>query len=201
MDFDTLLIIVVLGAICAFYYFVIMAGRKNAYKKVADELRASYISQGFFSIGKIVGTIQDKEYVIQNHTTGGSGKSTFWTAISLRCDNQGIPLVILQSFFTGYPNWKAIFTKGKSEMRVFFTSIKSENADVPLDEKYHEPVHYRLQEVSRMYNDDLKKGDIEITKTSVDFTVCGLVKDSEKIKKVLGLLHSIACTIEDDPIQ
>jgi hypothetical protein len=64
-----------------------------------------------------------------------------------------------------------------------------------------EHVDYLMQEINRIYNDDIKKGDFELKKTSVDFTARGLMKDFEKIKKVLAMLHTIACAIEEDPLQ
>jgi hypothetical protein len=74
--------------------------RKATYRKMAQALKADYISQGAFKTGKITGTMQGRTFTVEPFTTGGGGgSSTFWTRISMDCANKGIPLTVRADFF------------------------------------------------------------------------------------------------------
>lgn len=189
-------VIVTISGLC----FFLIKHRDSRYKKIAEELKADYISQGFFKTGKISGIANGKKFTIENIKTSSGRSSTFWTHISIDCQNKGIPLFIRNDFFKNFPNWKAAFTVGERKERVFFTHITIKNAFVPLEEKYYFRVLSIFQGIKFIYNKHIRKGNFNISKTVITYKVHGIMKNLDKIKRVLDALNRVIQNIENNPI-
>ncbi len=187
-------------AIISVLYFFLIQHRKSQYRKIANELKADYISQGFFMTGKISGITNGKKFTIETIKTSSGKSSTFWTHISMDCQNKGIPLFIRKDFFKNFPNWKAAFTRGERKERVFFTHIDIKNASVALEEKYQFRVLSVFQGIEPTYNKHIKKGNFNISESLISYKVNGIMKNPDRIKKVLDVLNRVAQNTENNPI-
>ena len=199
MNIETLLTVGILTTISVLYFFLIQY-RKSQYRKLAKELRADYAPQGIFGNGKISGITNGKKFTLENIQTSSGKSSTFWTHISIDCQNKGILLYVRNDFFKNFPNWKAAFTVGKRKERVFFTHIDIKNAFLPLKERYQPQALNILEGIKSTYNERIKKGNFDISKSLVTYKVHGIMKNIDKIKRVLDVLSRIAQNIENNPI-
>ena len=134
MDITLALILSGVAAAIVGLYVLMIQSRKATYRMMAQALRADYVSQGAFKTGKITGTMQGRTFTVEPFTAGGGKGSTFWTRIFMDCANTGIPLTIRGDFFKGFPNWKAVSTRGERKMRVFLWQITLKTSQ--LDDKY-----------------------------------------------------------------
>lgn len=187
-------------AIISVLYLFLIQHRKSQYRKIANELKADYISQGFFMTGKISGITNGKKFTIENIKTSSGKSSTFWTHISMDCQNKGIPLFVRNDFFKNFPNWKAAFTVGERKERVFFTHIDIKNAFIPLEEKYQFRVLSVFQGIKSTYNEHIKKGNFNISESLITYKVHGIIKNLDRIKRVLDVLNRVTQNTENNPI-
>lgn len=170
--------------------------RRRKYRQIANELGAEYQSQGLFKAGKIVGSINHRNYTIENVVWG---RAT-WTTVEMPCLNKGIPLHLHSRFFKEFPNWKYAFTMGDRTERVFVTHITLQNAGIPLDEKYRSEVQGLFQETALLNYVLLRKGLISIDQATISFKVNGTLKKLEVIQQILSVLTGVAGRIEAAPV-
>ena len=170
--------------------------RRRKYRQIANELGAEYQSQGLFKAGKIVGSINHRNYTIENVVWG---RAT-WTTVEMPCLNKGIPLHLHSRFFKEFPNWKYAFTMGDRTERVFVTHITLQNAGIPLDEKYRSEVQGLFQETALLNYALLRKGLISIDQATISFKVNGTLKKLEVIQQILSVLTGVAGRIEAAPV-
>ncbi len=94
MNITLALILAGVAAAIVGQYVLMIQARKATYRKMAEALKADFVSQGAFKTGKITGTMQGRTFTVEPFTTGGGQSSTFGTRISIDCANKGIPLTI-----------------------------------------------------------------------------------------------------------
>jgi hypothetical protein len=179
-------------------YCVHVQLRRRKYRQIANALGAEYQSQGPFKTGKIAGSINHRNYTIEN--VEGARGSSVWTIIEMQCANNGIPLQIHGRFFKAFPNWKYAFTKGDRTERVFVTNITLQNVGIPLEEKYRIEVQGLFQEFSLLNYAILRKGHLRIEQDSMSFSIGGILKKLEVIQQILSVLTRVADHIESAPI-
>ncbi len=199
MNITLALILAGVAAAIAGLYVLMIRSRKSTYRKMAQALKADYVSQGAFKTGKITGTTHRRTFTVEPFTTGGGGSSTFWTRISIGCVNTGIPLAVRADFFKAFPNWKAVSTRGERKERVFFWHITLKT--VLLDDKYKDQVLRAFQGIETTTHDHVRKGDFELAESTLTFTTRGIIKNSATIQNVLEVLNTIAGRIEARPIE
>jgi hypothetical protein len=178
-------------------YFLHIQLRRAKYRKIADELRAEYQSQGLFKTGKIAGSSNHRKYTVEN---AEGFRGSMWTTVEMQCVNKGIPLHIHGRFFKTFPNWKYAFTRGDRAERVFVTNVTLQNVGIPLEEKYKIEVQGLFQEFALLDCAFLKKGLICIEQDTMSFTIHGVLKKLEGIREILSLLTRVADQIESTPI-
>ncbi len=198
MNITLALILAGMAAAIAGLYVLIIQSRKAAYRKMAQALKADYVSQGAFKTGKITGTTQGRTFTVEPFTTCGGKSSTFWTRISIDCANTGIPLTIRADFFKAFPNWKAVSTRGERKVRVFAWHITLNT--VLLDDKYKDQVLRAFQGIETTTRDHVRKGSFELAESTLTFTTHGITKDTTTIQEVLEALNTIAGKIEAAPV-
>lgn len=194
MNTGIFLTVGVMAIIFVLYFFLIQY-RKSQYRKIANELKADYISQGYFMTGKISGITNGKKFTIEHIKS-----RTFWTHISMDCQNKGIPLFIRSDFFKNFPNWKAAFTMGEAKIRVFFTHIHMKNTFIALEEKYQFRVLSMFQGIESTYNEHIKKGNFNISESLITYQVHGIMKNLDRIKRILDVLNRVTQNTETNPI-
>ena len=198
MDITLGLILAGVAVAIAGLYLLIVQSRRATYRKMAQALKATYVSQGAFKAGKITGTTQGRNFTVKPFASGGGQSSTFWTRISIDCVNTGIPLTVRADFFKPFPNWKAVSTLGERKMRVFLWHITLKT--VLLADKYKDQVLRAFQGIETTIRDHVLKGDFELAESTLTFTTRGIIKNSDTIQKVLEMLNTIAGQIEAAPI-
>ena len=198
MNITLAIILAGVAAAIAGLYFLMIQSRKATYRKMAQALKADYVSKGAFKTGKITGTMQGRTFTVEPFTTGGGKSSTYWTRISIDCANTGIPLTVRADFFKAFPNWKAVSTRGERKMRVFAWHITLNT--VLLDDKYKDQVLHIFQGIEMNTHDHLRKGNIELTESTLSFTTHGIIKNSATTQNILDVLNTIAEQIEAAPI-
>lgn len=84
--------------------------------------------------------------------------------------------------------------------RGFFTHIDIKNASIPLEEKYQFRVLNVFQEIGPTYNEHIKKGNFNISESLISYKVHGIMKNLDKIKKLLDIFNRVIQSIENNPI-
>jgi hypothetical protein len=198
---DTLIGLISIAGFFFFLLIIVLCSyklRRRKYQRIANELGAEYQSQGLFKSGKIAGSITHRKYTVENEAAArGSGSLT---VIEMQCVNKGIPLHIHGRFFKNFPNWKYVFTEGDRTERVFVTNVTLQNVGIPLDEKYRIEVQGLFQEFALLNSEILRKGQVRIQQDSMSFTIHGVLRKLEVIRRILSVLSTVAERIESAPI-
>ena len=198
---DTLIGLISIAGFFFFLLIIVLCSyklRRRKYQRIANELGAEYQSQGLFKSGKIAGSITNRKYTVENEAAArGSGSLT---VIEMQCVNKGIPLHIHGRFFKNFPNWKYVFTEGDRTERVFVTNVTLQNVGIPLDEKYRIEVQGLFQEFALLNSEILRKGQVRIQQDSMSFTIHGVLRKLEVIRRILSVLSTVAERIESAPI-
>ncbi len=198
MDITLGLILAGVAVAIAGLYLLIVQSRRATYRKMAQALKATYVSQGAFKAGKITGTTQGRNFTVKPFASGGGQSSTFWTRISIDCVNTGIPLTVRADFFKPFPNWKAVSTLGERKMRVFLWHITLKT--VLLADKYKDQVLHAFQGINAGKRDHLSNGNLELAESNLTFTTRGIIKNRATIQAVLEVMNPMAEQIEAAPI-
>ena len=198
MNITLALILAGVAAAIAGLYVLVIQSRKAAYRKMAQDLNADYVSQGVLKTGKITGSAQGRTFTVEPFTTSSGKSSAYWTRIFVDCANAGIPLTARADFFKAFPNWKAVSTRGERKMRVFAWHITLKTG--LLDDKYKDQVLRAFEGIDAATRDHACKGNLELAESTLTYTTRGIVKNSTTIEKVLEVLSTIAARIEAAPI-
>lgn len=179
-------------------YFVLVQLRRGKYRGIADDLQATYVSQGPFRSGEIAGSNYGREYSIQSRAS----QKTLWTTFTMSCVNRGIVLYLGGRFFKDFPNWRFAYTTGDRSERVFVARIMISGGFVPLEEKYHAQVQNIFREIAPDGREWLGKwrNRLEIKKDAISFTMHGLLNNAEGARQVLSFLANAAGRVEASPV-
>jgi hypothetical protein len=188
------------GVFIFLIFFISIQLRRMKYRKIAEELGAEYQSQGLLRGGTIAGSSDGRQYSIRTRDTGRGRGSSNWTAISMRCTNQGIPLLMESGFFKSFPNWKYAFSVGDRTQKVLGAAITLQNAPVRLEEKYQSQVESLFHEVVLLHSDLLKKGYLRIQQDQITFNLHGVLRNAEVARQSVALLADLAHRIESNPV-
>jgi len=173
------------------YFFVILK-RKYKFKKVALLLGAKYINEGFFKNERIEGD----DFVVSTVKVGGGRSSSFFTRISLKCLDIKDNLLLKTSFFEKFPDWKYAKTLGKSEERVFITTVLLDRYIEVNDEQKKLLVEVFSKSECNKENifRELKANKIDqviISPGGLEIRFRGVMQNGERMRRTIELLRTI----------
>jgi hypothetical protein len=182
------------------FYFIYLQLRRWKYRRIANNLRAEFLSQGLFKSGAIAGSMEARKYTITTRDVTVGRASSTWTTVAIDCVNKGIPIQLDGRFFNPFPNWRFAYSTGDKAEKLLSAELVLQNAPIPLEERYKLQIQRLLQDFAMLYGDTLKKRSLRIYREEISFATRGVLKSAVAAKAIISLLAKVADRIEATPV-
>lgn len=194
------------------FYFILIQRRKKIYQSTASYLGGEYFSESIFKTGKIIGRINNKEYIVEPRVVG-LGSSDFRTFFSIECKNEGMLLLLKIGFLKKFPDWRKLYKlkekreEEKNFISKLFSSNYMANSYERIEEyKFNDAQKKSIEGVFCNIGFDSKKSFffpslIQIERDIISLDIIGLILDKKKIKNYISMLVKLAEKLESLPVK